>query len=148
MERTLDIGPSEETPSAWTWEPPDLGPTSPFYFRQITRLREVTTELGGLPEWITDGETALAHHRENYGLDGPKRLVILWWNWPREHWRELREGASMNFLAEPAPGLVANSEMTAEQLETATQFVDELIALGVLQKATEPLHNSFPLFFG
>jgi hypothetical protein len=52
----------------------------------------------------------------------------------------------MNFLAEPPPGLVANSEMTEQQLETGAEFVDELIALGVLQIPLEPLLNSFPLF--
>lgn len=47
---------------------------------------------------------------------------------------------------EPEPGLVKNSAMTAEQLETATGFVNNLIDLGVLQKPTEPLKNNFPLF--
>jgi hypothetical protein len=52
----------------------------------------------------------------------------------------------MNFLEALHPGLVANLAMTAEQVETATQFVDELIELGVLQRPTEPLQNNFPLF--
>jgi hypothetical protein len=106
----------------------------------------VTAELSGPPEWISERKAALAAHRENYGPEGPKNLVVLWWNWPREHWLELREGASMNFLEEPPPGLVENSVMTDEQLETATQFVDELIELGVLQEPPEPLQNNFPLF--
>jgi hypothetical protein len=133
-------------PLDWHWEPPDLGPESAFYHRQVSKLQELTKELGGPSEWITDGKAALARHRENYGPDGPKHLVILWWNWPSEHWDELRDGASMNFLEEPPPGLVKNSEMTPEQLETATQFVDELIDLGVLERPREPLQNNFPLF--
>jgi hypothetical protein len=52
----------------------------------------------------------------------------------------------MNFLTAPPAGLVNNSEMTDEQLEIATQFVDELIELGVLELPTEPLQNNFPLF--
>jgi hypothetical protein len=138
-------GPST-TPEGWAWKPPDLGPNSDFYHRQSARLREVTLELGGPDEWIKNGEAALVKHRSNYGPDGPKHLVVLWWNWPPEHWTELREGASMNFLEEPPPGLVDNSDMTPEQLDTATAFVDELIALGVLQIPTEALRNNFPLF--
>jgi hypothetical protein len=57
-------------------------------------------------------------HRKNYGPKGPHHLVILWWNWPREHWKELRDGVSMNFLKEPPPGLVDNGVITDEQLET------------------------------
>jgi hypothetical protein len=52
----------------------------------------------------------------------------------------------MNFLEEPPLGLVKNSVMTDDQLETATQFVDVLIKLGVLQEHPEPLMNNFPLF--
>jgi hypothetical protein len=52
----------------------------------------------------------------------------------------------MKFLEEPPPGLVANSAMTPEQLDTAALFVDELIKLGVLERPVEPLANSFPLF--
>jgi hypothetical protein len=36
-------------------------------------------------------------------------------------------------------------EMTPEQLEMATQFVDELIDLGVMERPKEPLKNNFPL---
>jgi hypothetical protein len=130
----------------WRWEPPDLGPKSAFYLRQAARLQEVVCELNGPEEWIAEDEDILTRHRDNYGADGPQQLVVLWWNWPPEHWAELRDGASMNFLQEPEPGLVENLVMTAEQLETATGFVDELIDLGVLQKPTEPLQNNFPLF--
>jgi hypothetical protein len=52
----------------------------------------------------------------------------------------------MNFLEEPPKGLVDNSSMMAEQLETAIKFVDELIKLGVLRRPQEPLQNNFPLF--
>jgi hypothetical protein len=130
----------------WGWEPPDLGPESDFYRRQGALLRKVVAELDGPAKWIAAGEIILEGHRNNYGPGGPKHLVVLWWKWPREHWTELREGVSMNFLREPVPGIVENSAMTAEQLETATNFVDELIDLGVLQIPTEPLQNSFPLF--
>jgi hypothetical protein len=143
--------PAPPTPPAspdpeWSWTAPDLGPDSAFYHRQIARLRALTAELAGPADWITDGEAALQKHRQNYGPDGPKHLVVLWWNWPREHWAELRDGASMNFLQTPEPGLVDNSAMTDTQLDTACTFVDELIDLGVLEEPAEPLQNSFPLF--
>jgi hypothetical protein len=64
---------------------------------------------------------------KNYGPDKPKHLVVLWWNWPPEHWDELQDMASMNFLQEPPPGLVDNSAMTADQLETTISSVNELI---------------------
>jgi hypothetical protein len=135
-----------QTTDGGAWTPPDLGPGSPFFHRQMARLTAVTEELGGPPSWISDGEVTLVAHRANYGPKGPQSLVILWWNWPREHWKGLREGASMNFMGEPPPGLVENSPMTGEQLATAVEFVDELIALGVLQTPTEVLRNNFPLF--
>jgi hypothetical protein len=130
----------------WEWVPLDLGLDSAFYHQQSAQLQEVTKEQGGPDHWITDGESALVKHQENYRVNGPKHLVILWWNWPPEHWEELRDGASMNFLKAPPAGLVKNLEMTNEQLETATQFVDELIELGVLELPTERLQNNFRLF--
>jgi hypothetical protein len=67
----------------WKWDPPDLGADSPFYKRQLNRLCEVTAELDGPPSWIKEGKAILAAHRENYGPDGPKNVVVLWWNWRR-----------------------------------------------------------------
>jgi hypothetical protein len=142
----LESTSTEPIDDSWSWEPPDLGPGSPFYHEQIALLRAITEEHGKPSEWISDRQIALASHHENYGPDGPKQVVILSWNWPPEHWVELREGASMNFLTEPPPGLVTNSEMTEQKLETAAQFVGKLIALGILKKPLEPLLSSFSLF--
>ena len=49
-------------------------------------------------------------------------------------------------MTEPPPGLVDNSAMTDVQLDTAAQFVDELVDLGVHKLPTEPVLNNFPLF--
>jgi hypothetical protein len=49
-------------PLDWHWEPPDLGPESAFYHRQVFKLKELTKELGGPSEWITDNKAALARH--------------------------------------------------------------------------------------
>lgn len=85
-------------------------------------------------------------HRANYTEDGPKRLQLLWWEFPTEHWEALRLGSSMNFLVTPTGELELNSEMDPEQLEVASKFVDELVTLGVLVEATEPLTANGPLF--
>ena len=47
----------------------------------------------------------------------------------------------MNFLTEPAAHLSENGAMTKEQLEIAIEFVDELLALGVLE-ACPDVRNS------
>jgi hypothetical protein len=103
----------------------------------------------GLPnadQLLVVGETALAIHWENYTEAGPKCLQLLWWEFPPEHWEALRWGSSMNFLVQPSGHLEFNSEMDEQQLEVASQFVDELISLGVLVEATEPLQANGPLF--
>jgi hypothetical protein len=53
----------------------------------------------------------------------------------------------MNFLHEPATGLNPNSEMTAEQITIAGDFIDELVGLDVLTvvKPGEMLANG-PIF--
>jgi hypothetical protein len=51
---------------------------------------------------------------------------------PPEHWDDLRDGSSMNFLVEPRHELTPNSDMEEEQIVIAEEFLDELVALGVL----------------
>ena len=64
------------------------------------------------------------------------------------HWEELRNGASMNFMETPSPGLIPNQELKGEALTTAIKFTDELIDLKVLRKSTaqDRVVNNFPLF--
>ena len=87
-------------------------------------------------------------HRKNYGVDGPKNLTVLWWEWPRIHWEELRNGASMNFMTDSPPGFVPNQSMDGSKLYTAVKFVDELIDIGVLRPKipSKSIFNNFPLF--
>ena len=84
---------------------------------------------------IQEGMEDLNRHRRNYDKDGPTphTLQLLWWEFPVEHQEDVRTGSSMNFLKVPEPGLTDNSEMDDEQLVAAGEFVDELIALGVLR---------------
>jgi hypothetical protein len=44
-----ETNPSDPPVKGWSWQPPDLGPESAFYTRQISRLWVVTEELGGPP---------------------------------------------------------------------------------------------------
>ena len=139
----VDPGPAAD----WEWHPPDLSEGSEFYQARLETLKRVTKERNGPDKWIKDGIEMLRYHRQNYGPDGPKRLTVLWWEWPKEHWTALREGSSMNFLIDPATGLMENSEMDPEQLKTAIAFMDELIDLAVLIEVDEAdLKNNFPLF--
>ena len=75
-------------------------------------------------------------------------LTILWLEWPKIHWDELRDGASMNFMEPPPPGLAPNQELKGEALTTAVRFIEELAYLNVQRKAAthEKIFNNFPLF--
>ena len=74
----------------------------------------------------------IAAHQENYGPEGPSGLVILWWEWPRTHWNNLRLRISMSFMVTTTPGIIANQYLEGPALEAAIKFVDELISLHVL----------------
>jgi hypothetical protein len=91
----------------------------------------------------------LKRHRLNYTAEGPNptHLQLLWWEFPMESWDELREGYSMNFITPPKEQITPNSEMTAEQVTIAEEFVEELVNLGVLirVKPGEMVTNG-PLF--
>jgi hypothetical protein len=82
-----------------------------------------------------EGLEALNVHRENYKTDDGtiKHLQLLWWEFPPEHWTELREGCPMNFLTEPTKGITPNAPMTAEQQEIAAEFIDELWHISVFE---------------
>ena len=138
-----------ENHPTWNWQPPDLSIGSSFYKNRIKSLRTAVDSLGKGYEYLyKEGLDILAHHRKNYGPEGPKSLTILWWEWPEVHWEELREGASMNFMEAPQPGLTQNQELKGEELATAIKFTEELADLNVLRKTAseEEVENNFPLF--
>jgi hypothetical protein len=96
-----------------------------------------------------DGLEKMKQHRSNYDEDGPNptHLQLLWWEFPKERWDELREGCSMNFLQEPVHLIQPNSMMTADQLEIAEEFIVELVSLAVLIKVDgEYLKTNTPTF--
>ena len=147
--RTTPVTNIELTPD-WKWEPPDLSKDSPFYKQRVTNLKAAVVSLGiGHEHFFEQGLDILDRHRLNYGPNGPQSLTVLWWEWPKTHWKELREGASMNFMDIPIPGLVPNQKLTGKALEAAISFTDELIDLGVLSLAEGhyEVANNFPLFF-
>ena len=133
------------------WSMPNLSIGSTFYNKSVHKLKTVVTELKTSEDkakLIIDGIELLKHHRQNYGSEGPKNLVVLWWEWPSVHWQDLRIGASMNFMVEPTPGLTPNQDLEGAELKVAKEFVDELIKLRVLIPPP-PLCvvvNTFPLF--
>jgi hypothetical protein len=118
------------------WVPPNLEKDGPY------RMSSFEIAIDGQPDaeqLRAEGAAALAIHRKNYTEAGPQRLQLLWWEFPPEHWEALRLGSSMNFLIQPSGHLEFNLPMDEQQLEVASQFVDELVNLGVLVHATEPL---------
>jgi hypothetical protein len=141
---------SDKAPNAswdtWSWTPSDLTEGSLFFHACLRRFQEVTRELGGPKEWISDGIEALSLHHQNYGPAGAQKLAILWWEWLREYWTKLREGASMNFMKVPPVGLIPNTKMSDNKLPTVIKFVNELIDLGVVGPHDETIVNNRPLF--
>ena len=129
-----DDDAEEANTLAWKWTPPDLSEGSAWYNDRVRGLRRAVAGASTLTTLFEEGLQLLAHHRKNYGPEGPKFLVVLWWEWPPLHWEELRSGGSMNFMEAPEPGLLPNSDMTEEQLAIAHLFVEELIALGVYER--------------
>ena len=141
--------PGAET-LGWEWVPPDLSEGGEWYAARVASLQAAVSGMPEADRLFQEGLTALAIHRENYATDDGtiKRLQLLWWEFPPEHWTELREGCPMNFLSEPTKGITPNAPMTAEQQEIATEFIDELWHIGVLELIPDDcdLKANAPLF--
>jgi hypothetical protein len=123
------------------WRPPDMSPGSPWHEARLKRLRWAANFYDNSEELIGQGIRQLAIHRTNYDEHGPAptQLQLLWWEFPESSWDDIRLGGSMNFLSEPKHQLTPNSPMNAEELQVAGEFVDELVALGVLR---EPIDSA------
>ena len=145
----ISIGFESET-EPWRWDPPDLRPGRAWYRSRVRSLKRAARHYpeSQQPQIISDGKGDLARHRNNYGPEGPKHLQLLWWEFPKEHWEDIRVGASMNFLKEPPIGLTKNANMDPEQLVIAAEFADELLALGIIERAPldDPILANCPLF--
>lgn len=140
----------EEDPRAVpiAWKPPNLGPDGEWYRVRIRNLREATRDLPNAQEEYEKGIRDLEVHRTNYDDEGPRpsTLQLLWWEFPPEHWQELRHGSPMNFLSPPPEKIHDNADMTEEGLEAAIEFTEELISLGVLRPGNDLVKTTAPLF--
>ena len=111
-------------------------------------LYAATETLPNHDQLCSEGLKALEVHRENFELGELRKLQLLWWEFPPQHWTELCKGGSMNFLSTPMKGLTPNAPMMEEQVEIATKFVDELWCIRVFElvpEGSELLANA-PLF--
>ena len=92
----------------------------------------------------------LATHRRNCDATGPtlKKLQLLWWEFPLEHWDAIRDGSRMGFLSPPLAIFTPNSSKTQEQEEVAGTFCNELIGIGATGPAppNNPTITNNPLF--
>ncbi len=136
---------------AWDWVSPTLGPGTTFRWKRMASLQLAVSTLPAeeRSDAYSIGIRTLDLHSHNYTSDGPKHLVLLWWEWDKRHWDALRNGISMNFMKPPKPGLIQNQKMNPEELKVATAFVEELRQLGVIERCADfdvELVNNFPLF--
>ena len=141
---------NEESSDDFEWVPPDLSPGNKWHRIHVSNLWEASRTYPNSQEVFEDGMRRLAIHRDNYTSEGPepKRLQLLWWEFPAEHWEELRLGARQNFLKPPEELIKPNAPMDEEMTIAAAEFVDELLELGVLRdidEGNEVLTNA-PLF--
>ena len=83
-------------------------------------LHAATENLPNCDQLHSEGLKALEVHRENFESGELRKLQLLWWEFPSEHWTELHKGGSMNFLSTPTKGLIPNAPMMEEQVEIAT----------------------------
>jgi hypothetical protein len=113
--------------SEFSWCPPDLSAGGIWYQERVTNLVAAAAHYEDRVQLVHDGLRALEVHRSNYTATHPepKQLQLLWWEFPPEHWEEIRDGGSMNFMVPPTPCIHPNSSMTEEQLVIATEFVQE-----------------------
>jgi hypothetical protein len=130
----------------WEWSALDLSKYSPWYKDRVKSILQAIEGDLEAERWYRAGLQALAIHRENYTVEGPKHLQLLWWEFPKEHWEPLCEGSSRHFLVTPEGELVLNSAMDDMEQEAAGRFIDELILLGVLLPAEGCLRANCPLF--
>lgn len=131
-EKGIRPAPQQEDEGKWEWTLPDLEEDGLWFKEQLANLEKAIENQPNRLQLRRLGLQTLRRYVTT--LQGGKAtLNLLWWEWPPSYRKQTREGCSMNFLSTPPPGLVDNPPMTPEQLETAVEFVDELISLGVLE---------------
>jgi hypothetical protein len=147
-EEPIWMASTDEAPE-WLWTAPDLSAGGEWHQARVANLKAAVHGLPDATEQLAKGLAALDVHRLNYAEAGSiHRLQLLWWEFPPEHWEELRNGCAMNFLTEPTTGVTANSPMTEEQVEIAAAFIDELWHIGVFELVPDDceMKANAPLF--
>ena len=143
---SIDTPPSFD----FAWRPPDLSIDGAWYKERISNLHRASMQYNNSEEVYEDGLLRLERHRKNYDDEGPNPtfLQLFWWEFPPEHWEELREGFRMNFLREPPCNITPNAAIDESGLEAAREFVDKLILLGVFREIDEGMRvlSNAPLF--
>ena len=149
--RTPEDPPAPVNLAQLDWRPPDLSKGSPWYHKRVSSLRVACRDYPDKEESIfQQGLRILDVHRDNYDLEGPalKKLQLIWWEFPKEHWDFLRDGCDMGFVSVPERVIHPNSPMDEEQVRVAAEFVDELLDIGALRELEpgESLWTNAPLF--
>jgi hypothetical protein len=135
----------------FSWCPPNLECDSPWFNDHVRLLRYASQSFTDLKKVVEEGLEILRIHQGNYYTPMhpyPKCFQIVWWEFPPEHWIDLKEGSLMNFLKESTCHTLLNADLTPEQKTIAGEFVDELINLGVFipETETEKVVANAPLF--
>ena len=137
-------------PSNFTWTPPNLQEGGKWFLERIANLKTACATYQNTAELVDDGLSRLNRHRLNYSATGPDPswLQLLWWEFPREHWEDLRNGFRQNFLVPPPTTLTPNSDMSEAGLVAAGAFVDELLSLGAIRSTEDGMKMlaNAPLF--
>jgi hypothetical protein len=126
----------DDSQAPGTWKSPDLQPGSQWYADRVVALADACKGIKDRERWFRRGLGDLDRHRRNYQGKGIKELQLLWWQFPSEHWKELREGCSMS-LTEPVAKSTPNAPMDDTQRELAGAFMDELDTLGAVQRVAK-----------
>jgi hypothetical protein len=142
--------PTPVTNVPFSWKPPDLREGKEWHQKRMTNLQKAAESFPDPTSVIDEGIAALDTHRNNYAKDGPeaKKLKLLWWEFPEEHWIPSKEGSRMNFLRAPKAAIHDNANMDEEQTLVAANFVEELMDLGAVGTSGEgrEIVTTAPLF--
>jgi hypothetical protein len=84
------------------WRPPSLAEGGAWWLDRVAHAKAAAQTFPNPDGVFEECLEALRTHRGNYNADGPDphHLQLLWWEFPREHWIELREGCCMNFVSQ------------------------------------------------
>jgi len=134
---SVDLPPApRDPPLPFDWEMRDISAGKPWWCDRVATLKAAASHYppSESKTIIREGLEMLNVHRRNYtdGKPTPQRLQILWWEFPREHWDELRNGCSMNFLRPPPPRDTPNNPMDEIATRVASEFIDELLEIGAM----------------